>query len=199
MSEAECLSVLVCDVSGHGIVSALVANRIYTETMGQIQSGAELAPMLRHLNEFVLRSLYGDNFYFTLAAVRLKRQSRILEFAGAGHPPAIIVRPGEEPRLIGLLESQSSALGLIENAVGTEATTEVPLEPGDRVVIYTDGLTESFNSQSDMLGVEGLSEIVREASLWPLPEIKQHILNSVAAFRSCPPADEMSLVVVSIL
>lgn len=155
--------------------------------------------MLRHLNEFVLRSLYGDNFDFTLAAVRLKRQSRILEFAGAGHPPAIIVRPGEEPRLIGLLESQSSALGLIENAVGTEATTEVPLEPDDRMVIYTDGFTESFNSQSDMLGVEGLSEIVREASLWPLPEMKQHILNCVAAFRSGPPADNMSLVVLSML
>jgi PAS domain S-box-containing protein len=190
---ADYLSIMLCDVSGHGIGSALVANRIYTEAMGQIQLGAELAPMLRHLNEFVLRNLAGDNFYFTLAAMRLKNEGRSLEFAGAGHPPAILVRPGEHPRL---LESQSVALGLVENAVGARPTTEIPLQAGDRVVIYTDGFTESFNSKSDMLGVEGLSEIVWEASLWPLPEMKRHIVDHVSAFRSGPPADDMSLVVV---
>lgn len=137
---SEFISVFVCDVSGHGIGSALVANRIYTETIGEIQRGAELAPLLRHLNEFVLRGLASDAFYFTLAAARLKCDGRILEFAGAGHPPALIVRPGEPPRL---LESQNSALGLIDNAVSNKATIEVPLQPGDRVVIYTDGFTES--------------------------------------------------------
>lgn len=190
---ADYLSIMLCDVSGHGIGSALVANRIYTEAMGQIQLGVELAPMLHHLNDFALRSLAGENFYFTLAAMRLKNEGRSLEFAGAGHPPAILVRPGEHPRL---LESQSVALGLVENAVGAQATTEIPLQPGDRVVIYTDGFTESFNSKSDMLGVEGLSEIVSEASLWPLPQMKQHIVDHVFAFRSGPPSDDMSLVVV---
>jgi hypothetical protein len=52
---SEYLNVLLCDVSGHGIGSALVANGIYTEMIGQIQRGAELWPMLRHLNDFVLR------------------------------------------------------------------------------------------------------------------------------------------------
>ena len=61
-----------------------------------------------------------------------------------------------------LLESGSAVLGLIENAVGEEATVFVPVASGDRLVIYTDGFTESFNQQRDMLGVEGLSEIVRE-------------------------------------
>ena len=61
------------------------------------------------------------------------------------------------------------------------------LQPGDRVVIYTDGFTESFDSHEAELGIDGFSQIVREASLWPLPEMKQQILDRVAAFRSGPP------------
>ena len=48
---------LVCDVSGHGISSALLANRIYAEVIGQIEAGGDLGPMLRRLNEFVLGHL----------------------------------------------------------------------------------------------------------------------------------------------
>jgi PAS domain S-box-containing protein len=192
---ADCLSLLVCDVSGHGIGSALVANRIYTETMAQIELGVGLGSMMRHLNRFVMRNLGSSDFYFTLVAARLNRGGRSLEFAGAGHPPAMIVQPGETPRL---LESQSAVLGLLADAVDGEATIEVPVEAGDRVVIYTDGFTESFNSQEEMLGVDGFSKIVCETSTLSLPNMKQELIDRVAAWRSGPAADDMSLVVVGI-
>jgi len=189
------LSLFVCDVSGHGIGSALVANRIYTETMSQIERGVALGPMMRHLNRFVLRNIGSSVFYFTMIAARLDRDNRSLEFAGAGHPPAMIVQPGETPRL---LESGSAVLGLLDDAVGKEATVVVPVVSGDRLVIYTDGFTESFNEQRDMLGVEGLSEIVRETSRLPLQEMKDEILQRVTAWRHGPPDDDMSLVIIEI-
>jgi PAS domain S-box-containing protein len=191
----DALSLFVCDVSGHGIGSALVANRIYTETMSQIERGVALGPMMHHLNRFVLRNIGSSVFYFTMIAARLDRDNRTLEFAGAGHPPAMIVQPGQNPRL---LESGSAVLGLLEDAVGKEATVVVPVESGDRLVIYTDGFTESFNEQRDMLGVEGLSEIVRETSKLPLQEMKDQILHRVTAFRHGPPDDDMSLVIIEI-
>jgi len=80
------LTLLVCDVSGHGIGSALVANRIYTETISLIESGAALTLMLQHLNRFVMQNLGGPVLYFTLAAARLSRDGRSLEFSSAGHP-----------------------------------------------------------------------------------------------------------------
>ena len=134
-------------------------------------------------------------FYFTMVAARLDRDNRTLEFANAGHPPAMIVQPGQAPRL---LESGSAVLGLLEDAVGKDATVIVPVESGDRLVIYTDGFTESFNQQRDMLGVEGLSEIVRETSKLPLQEMKEQILQRVTAFRHGPPDDDMSLVIIEI-
>jgi protein phosphatase len=189
------LSLMICDVSGHGIGSALVANRIYTETMSQIERGAGLAPMMEHLNRFVIGSLRSSVFYFTVVAARLDLATRMLEFVGAGHPPAMIVKPGEAPRL---LESRSSVLGLLHDAVDAETPMKIPVAPGDRVILYTDGFTESFNTRDDMLGVEGLAEIVRETSKLPLQVMTQEIVNRVAAFRHGPPADDMSLVAVEI-
>src|ERR1700683_958530 len=92
------------DVSGHGIGSALVANRIYSETMSQLRGGAPLSEMLRELNRFVMQNLGTSALLFTLAAARIDLGGRRMIFAGAGHPPAMIVTPGEEPRL---LESRS--------------------------------------------------------------------------------------------
>lgn len=189
------LNLLVCDVSGHGIGSALVANRIYTEMMSQIERAAGLGPMIQHLNRFVMRNIGSSVFYFTLAAARLDMDGRSLEFAGAGHPPAMVVQPGEAPRL---LESRNAVLGLLEDAVDGEPTTELALEAGDRVVIYTDGFSESFNAARDMLGVEGLAEIVRETSKLPLGEMKREMIERVAAWRGGPPDDDMSLVIVQV-
>ena len=189
------LDVLVCDVSGHGISSALVANRIYSETMAQIERSVELGAMLRTLNHFVVENLASSSFFFTVAAIRLNRSCRSLQFAGAGHPPAMIIRRGESPRL---LESRSGILGLFENAVDKESTIESAVESGDRVLIYTDGLTENFNLQREMLGVEGLSEIVRDASDLPLLDMKRQILDRVAAWRSGPATDDVSVVLVEI-
>ena len=189
------LSLMVCDVSGHGIGSALVANRIYSETMSQIERGAGFGAMMKHLNTFVKGNLGSSVFYFTMVAARLNYDDRSLEFAGAGHPPAMIIQPGKTARL---LESRSAVLGLLDDAVDNEAASQIPVQAGDRVVIYTDGFTETFNLNSDMLGVEGFAEIVRETSKLSLPEMKQQILERVAAWRHGPAADDMSLVLIEI-
>src|SRR5713101_5328447 len=189
------LDVVVCDVSGHGISSALVANRIYSETMAQIERGADLGSMLRHLNHFAVQNLASSSFYFTLAAVPFHQSRGCLQFAGAGHPPAIVIRRGQSPSL---LESTCMILGLFENAVGAESGVETNLQTGDRVVIYTDGLTESFNFEHEMLGVDGLREIVAEASNLPLAEMKNQILDRVAAWRHSHAQDDVSLVLLEI-
>jgi sigma-B regulation protein RsbU (phosphoserine phosphatase) len=189
------LTLLVCDVSGHGIGSALIANRIYTETISQIEGSAALTPMLQHLNRFVIQSLGDSVMYFTLAAARLSRDGRMLEFSSAGHPPAMILRPGQAPRF---LESESTILGCFDDAVGKDSAVKISLEAGDRVMLYTDGFTDNFNSQREMLGVKGLAEIAQDASSLPLSAMKQKILDRVAAWRHGPAADDMSLILVEV-
>ena len=189
----EHLNLLVCDVSGHGISSALIANRIYLETITLLGNRAPLADMLRQLNSLVIQNVGVSGFFFTLAAARINRGGRTMEFAGAGHPPAMIVQPGAEPRL---LPSRSMILGTLPDAVGADATLYTEIEPGDRIVLYTDGLTDVFDSRGEMLKVEGLQNFIREAALLPFDEMKQFILDRVAAWRDGPPVDDESLVLV---
>lgn len=189
------LDVLVCDVSGHGISAALIANRIYSETMAEIERGADLGSMLRHLNHFAVQHLVSSATYFTVAALRLDGAQRSLQFAGAGHPPAMIVRRGQSPQL---LESTNMVLGLFEDAVDSKSSIEATLQRGDRIVVYTDGLTENFDARGEMLGVDGLKEIVTDTSALPLADMKTQILNRVASWRDGPAADDVSLVLVEI-
>jgi len=189
------LNVLVCDVSGHGISSALIANRIYSETISQLNNCAPLGDMLRQLNQLVIQNIGNPLFFFTVSVARVDRSGRRMAFAGAGHPPAMIVRPGEEPRL---LESRSTVLGVLPDAVDPQPVLEVQLEAGDRIILYTDGLTDVFNSEGKMLGVGGVRRFVRETATLPLHEMRNAILARVAEWRKGQQADDISLILVEV-
>ena len=189
----ECLNLLVCDVSGHGIGSALVANRIYTETMMHLRGGMPLTEMFAELNRFLIEDICGSGMFVTAAAARLDADRRRMVFAGAGHPPAILARPGQDPLL---LESQSMVLGALPEAVKSAASAEVELQPDDRILLYTDGITEVFNGRGEMLDISGIQEIVRKLSCQPAEKMKQGILNEVAAWRNGAPTDDACLLLV---
>jgi sigma-B regulation protein RsbU (phosphoserine phosphatase) len=89
-------------------------------------------------------------------------------------------------------------LGAIPDAVDVTTSVEVQLQPDDRIVLYTDGITDVFDSRGEMLGVSGIQEIVRQASSLPGDKIKQGILDAVAASRSGPPTDDVCLMLVHV-
>ena len=193
--DREQVSLLVCDVSGHGIGSALVANRIYSETSAHLLGGMPFIEMFTRLNRFLIEDIAGSGMYVTVAGARIDAQRRRMMFAGAGHPPAMLARRGQSPLL---LESHSMILGAFPNALDDTTIQEVELEPDDRIILYTDGISEAFNSRGEMLGVEGVQEIVRQTAALPAGKMKQGVLDAVSAWRNGPPTDDVSLVLVHI-
>jgi sigma-B regulation protein RsbU (phosphoserine phosphatase) len=194
--DEEYLNLVVCDVVGHGISSALLANRIYVETNTLVRGGTKLPEMLEKLNHLAIHQIGSPGFFFTLAAMRIDRNGKHMEFAGAGHPPAMLVRPGEEPLL---LHSQSMILGALPNAVNGGPPIHQDVAPGDRLVLYTDGITDVFDSRDEILGVAGLQKIVGDTSLLPLDQMKHAILDRIAAWSAGPCNDDISLVLVEII
>jgi PAS domain S-box-containing protein len=194
-TDHEHLSLLVCDVSGHGIGSALVANRIYSETTTHLRSGMPFLDMFGELNRFLIEDIADSGMFVTVAAARIDAHRRSMVFAGAGHPPAMLARRGQNPVL---LESRSMILGALPDAVDVTTSLEVQLQPDDRILLYTDGITEVFNFRGEMLGIPGVQEIVRQTSSLPAHEMKQGILDGVAAWREGPPTDDVSLMLVHV-
>jgi len=190
------LNLVLGDVSGHGISAALATSRIFSETSAHLQTGAPLGNMLSTLNRFAIQNFNTSSFFFTVAAARLDRSGRHMAFAGAGHPPCIVIKPGADPQL---LEARSMILGALPNAVCHDPLIEVNLEPGDRILLYTDGITEVFDEQGEMLGVEGLRNFVRESSLLPFDEMLPAILEKIAAWRQGPFVDDVTLVLAEVL
>jgi PAS domain S-box-containing protein len=190
----EFLNLILCDVSGHGIASALMANRIYSETLHALERKTEPGRLLQCLHNFVHDRIPQEGFYFTMAAARFSQCGRHMTFAAAAQPPAILVSKGS----LRLLDSQNGILGYLSRFAPSELVAEIELAPGDRLVLYTDGLVEVFNRSQDMLGVEGLQELVRQSATRALPEMKQAILEGAAAWRHGALADDVSLVVVEV-
>jgi len=188
------LDVVLCDVSGHGVGSALMANRIYSETLHALEQIREPASLLQRLHAFVQDRIPQESFYFTMAAARFSDGGRRMTFAAGGQPPVILVSNGS----IRLLASRTGILGCLPEAAQPAAIEEVELAPGDRLVFYTDGLVEVFNQSGDMLGVEGLEKIVLQSATLALPEMKQAILDGVTAWRHGVMADDVSLVVIEV-
>ena len=190
------LNLLVCDVSGHGISSALVANRIYSELISLLDRRAQPPEMLGRLNEFVRQHIRLSSFFFSMAMANLCGGARRrMMFSSAGHPPALWISAAGECRR---LQSQNTVLGMlpVEVAISPQPTQEIDLTPGDRLVLYTDGFIEVFNQRDEILGVDGLEDLVRRSARLPLGGMKKAILEGVDAWRHGPSTDDMSLVLV---
>jgi len=105
-------------------------------------------------------------------------------FAATGHPPAILVSNG----VLRFLNSQNGILGCLSEITPSRSVNEIELAKGDRLILYTDGLVEVFNSLDDMLGVEGLENFVFEWAERPIRELKHAILNGVTTWRQAWPS-----------
>ena len=190
----EFLNLILCDVSGHGVASALMANRIYSETLHALERKTEPSRLLQCLHDFVHDRIPQNGFFFTMTAARFSQCGRRMTFAAACQPPAMLVSKGT----LRLLDSQNGILGYLPEIAPSAAAAEIELAPGDRLVLYTDGLVEVFNRSKDMLGVEGLQELVRQSARRALPEMKQAILKGAAGWSHGPLADDVSLVIVEV-
>lgn len=188
------LNIVLSDVSGHGVGPALMANRIYSETLHALSRKTDPGILLREIHDFVHTRIPVAGFFFTMTAARFSQDARRLSFSAASQPPAILVSKGTLRRL----ESRNGILGCLSETTPFEPSIEAELSPGDRLILYTDGLVEVFDCMNNMLGVEGLEDLVLQSTELPLAGVQKTILDGVAAWNHGAIADDVSLVIVEV-
>lgn len=156
------------DVSGHGITSAMITARVAgylssrypDENLALCKDGTDygfLPPqdVAARLNGRMVGQP-GVTEYLTMAYLQVAAQSGRARFVQAGHPPPLLLRRDGSSAFLG---DGGLPIGLIEGATYTDHT--VKLEPGDRVLLYSDGFTEALLPDGSMLDNDGLLDIVR--------------------------------------
>jgi sigma-B regulation protein RsbU (phosphoserine phosphatase) len=185
----EVWSLVVADVSGKGVSSALLASFLQGAFLSA-SSTTDIPEVLSRINTFLSdRSEHGK--YATMFYSKLDSAGR-LTYANAGHCPSLLVRMTGK---IETLEATSMPVGLMPGAEFELAHRN--LEPGDRIVLYTDGVTEAQNDAGDFFGRKRLREAVRSAGSADCKELHASIHQAIIDFTAgAEQADDLTLVVV---
>ncbi len=145
------VGMLICDVMGHGVRAALIASML-RGLMEQVTNIADTPGLLlSSLNRQLFRIFSQANItmFVTACYVYLDLSTRRLTLSSAGHPAPLVM--SGDGRTFQPAVPRSAALGLIETAMYRES--EIPLDAGTKLMLFTDGLTEAQNAGGDELGV----------------------------------------------
>jgi hypothetical protein len=181
------------DVSGHGLTSGIVMAMAKSALLVQVDVDASPRTVMNVLNDIVIRTAPRRilmTFFFGL----LDPRAQSLRFSSAGHLDPYVYRAKQ--KRLEALSSWGFPLGVRRREPFREH--DVEFEPGDRLILYSDGLIEAIDDDGEPFGFDRFERVLLDAGHLPAEEIKKTLLGSIRKFtRNRPPEDDQTLVVVS--
>ena len=192
------LGIFIADVSGHGTPAAVLM--AITHAIAHTQPGSQQPPgkMLTHLNHHLAKSYTGSGTFVTAFYGMLNPRTRALTYSVAGHNPPRLVRRGA---VLSVEATGGLPLGIMPDAVYGEASGA--LEPGDLLVLYTDGITEAVARGKQpgprtLFGTERLDAILSACSTADAPGCIHRVRTAIEEFSgNGSPVDDQTLIAMS--
>jgi protein phosphatase len=149
------VKIFLGDVSGHGVGSGYLVSAIKALVREQIRLEIGLNKLFEHLNNFLLQRHAGNQFMSLVGGEYYFEDSRF-EFVNAGHLyPILLRREGS----VEYLKTPDRVIGVLPTVFQKDSVT---LETGDRLVIFSDGITETFSPAEEIFGIARLEKCIRE-------------------------------------
>lgn len=186
------LGLSIADVVGKGLPAALLMSNLQAAVRAFATVDVEPHALCASVNRLLCRNISAGKFVtFCYAVVDIG--ARQVRYANAGHfPPVLVRRDGQTERLV------STGLVLGVSADWTYATGSVELAPGDRLVCFTDGITEAVSDQGDEFGDEGLIETIRRHRAEPVDALARAVSDAVSDWTGGVLQDDATLIVLAI-
>lgn len=170
--ESGSIGVTVADVMGHGVPAALVASMVKVSVSSSIERTQEPCEIIRCLNRTLCHEAPGH--LATAVCISLDGKSGIGKYSAAGHPPPLLWR--RKAQLVDRLDAPGLLLGVRPSEHYTEM--EFRFEPGDRLLVYSDGLTEAENGAGLAFGDNELIMLLKEGQCLPAEQLADAILHA---------------------
>jgi sigma-B regulation protein RsbU (phosphoserine phosphatase) len=188
------VGILIADVTGHGVPAALIASMLKVAFAGQTANASDPAKVLSSLNQALCGKF--EEHFVTAAYVFLDLEAKFLRYSGAGHPPVLFVnRSNGAARAI---EQNGLFLGMFPAAEYT--FLEMPLQSGDRYLLYTDGLPESKNASAEEFSIDRCKQFLESHSNLPAAAAAHELLQAISRWSVRPSGqtqeDDMTLLVL---
>lgn len=186
----------ISDVTGHGVGPALLAACLSSEIRHSILYGREPREVVRSLNAVVCDQFSATNLYLTFFVACVDLAEHTITWSGAGHPSPLLVR--SRGRSILTLDSQNSMIGIARDILAAKPEHTLPLETGDRLFFYTDGLPETCDACGKRLETAGLADIAVRAASRDLFDVADFVFARVAEHQHGPSTDDRTLLVAEV-
>jgi sigma-B regulation protein RsbU (phosphoserine phosphatase) len=189
-------SVVIADVSEHGIPSALLmaSTRAFLRQRASLAGG--IASVVTDVNRQLTRDVDDSGRFITLFFLQVNMDRRTLNWVRAGHDPAVLYDPVSDQ--FEELGGKGIALGL-DSSWQYESQSYIGLTRGQIIVMSTDGIWEARNPQDQMFGKEALHRIIQRHAHKSAAEIQETILSELRRFQqNLMPADDITLVVIKV-
>lgn len=189
-TDGDALIATITDVSGKGVGAGMIASGVHAAVRLMAVNGVSLADLAVRVNVY-LSGATEDNRFATFAMVRLEPDGRLVA-VNAGHCPILIRR---SDGIIDEISSSGFPLGMMPVAKYSEHETR--LEPGDLLLLYTDGLTEAEDPDEEEFGVKRVAEVVSKLECPSAAAACKELLGAVETFTCGEPLhDDATLLVV---
>jgi sigma-B regulation protein RsbU (phosphoserine phosphatase) len=190
-------AIIVGDVSGHGVSSALLMATARAMIRLRASIPAEVGTIITDVNRLLAADTYDTGHFMSLFYCEFDMNSGRVRWVRAGHEPAILYdqNTGE----FGEFRDRRSLLLGVDKYFQYNAF-EKELIPGQMIVIGTDGIWEMQNSIGEMFGMDRFREVIRNHASDPAKEIQRTMIDTLKAFRGeKEPEDDVTLVIIKVL
>jgi serine phosphatase RsbU (regulator of sigma subunit) len=187
------LDLAVIDAMGHGLTSAVLASLLIGAYRHGRRAGQDL-PQLATSIDAATRTFPGPSTFATAILARLTVDTGVLTWLTCGHPHPLIVRGGSVLPVMDVTPGVPLGLGALGPVVGTVA--EVALEPGDGILLYTDGVVESRDPDGEYFGEQRLHDLLAREHLagGPPSEVIRRLVRSTVTHAQTRLRDDATMV-----